>query len=148
MSFAGSRPEGALWVSPTQRRALRMMLAEMSIHRLEVTLAPSKRDPDSGSKIRVVMDKNADWYQRMCADYPSTRKRMNRAADTAIKREHTVTALEKVIKTGWAIGFYQQTVLNYISGFVKDQEAQKTAHKKAAKERRLEKLRNKRKEQR
>lgn len=144
MSFAGSRPEGAIWVPPEQRRALRMMLAEMSTHRLEVTLAPSKREPDSGGMIRVVMDKNAEWYQRMCADYPSSRKRSKRAPDTAIKREHTLTALEKVLKTGWAVGFYQQTVLNYIPGFMKDLQAQRTAHQQAAKERR----RQKRKEQR
>lgn len=124
------------------------MLAELTSHRLEVVLVPSKNEHERGRMIRVTMDKNADWYQRMCADYPSTRKRLNRAPDTKIKRIDTIEALEKMIKSEWAVGFYQTTILKYIHGFVKDQQAQRAAAQRAAYERKLEKKREARRSQR
>ena len=141
MSWQATQPKEAIYVSAADRRALRAMLAEMSSHRLEVTLVPSERDSNSNRKVRVVMDQNAEWYQRFCSDYPSTRKRHNQAFDTKIKRIDTIEALEKMIKSEWAIGFYQTAILNYIHGFVKDQQAQRAAAKRAAYERKLEKKR-------
>lgn len=127
-----SAPKGAVYLSASDRRALRSMLADLQNHRLEVTLAPSKHEEiaERGGMIRVVMDRNAPWYQRMCADFPSSRKRDKRAPDTLIKREHTITALESMIRTGMVKGANQQRILAYIPGFQKDQEAERAYQRK------------------
>lgn len=140
-----SAPEGAVYISAADRRALRGMLADLTSHRLEVTLAPSQQQEiaERGGMIRVVMDRNAPWYQRMCADFPSSRKRDKRAPDTLIKREHTITALESMIRTGMVKGANQERILAYIPGFLKDQKAQRDYHR-----RQMTALKNERRKQR
>lgn len=138
MSFEAYRK--GVHIPRKQRIALRGMLAELTSHRLEVILAPSKL-PDRaerGDMIRVTLDRNADWYRRMCDDHPSTRKRKNRAPDTMIKRQHTIRALEDMIRTGYADAPYEHLILRYVDGFLKDQAAQRDAERHAAYERRLE----------
>ena len=125
------------------RKALRAMLAELTSHKLEVVLAPSKREEiaERGGMIRVLLDRNADWYRRMCADHPSTRKRDKRAPDTRIKRKDTILALEDMLRTGRAVAPYEHMILKYIPGFLKDQQAQMEQEREAAYQRRLEKRR-------
>jgi hypothetical protein len=122
------------------------MLADLSTHRLEVTLAPSKQNEiaERGGMIRVVMDANTPWYQRMCADYPSTRKRDKRAPDTAIRRQDVLHALETMLKTGWVTTLNQNRILAYIPGALRDMQAQAAEGRKAALQRKLEKQKAKR----
>ena len=144
MSFAA--PRGALYLSVLDRRVLRQMLADLSTHRLEVVLAPSKRNEiaERGGMIRVVCDTNTPWYQRMCADYPSTRKRDKRAPDTAIRRQDVIHALETMLKNGWVTTLNQNRILAYIPGALRDMEAQSAEVRKAALQRMLAKRKAKR----
>ena len=117
------------------------MLAELTSHRLEVILTPSRRAEvaEQGGMIRVILDRNADWYRRMCEDHPSTRTRKKTSSDTKIKRQDTITALEHMLRNGWAQGFYQLTILRYIPGFMADLKKQQEAHKQEAYRQKLEK---------
>lgn len=139
-------PKGAVYISAADRRALRGMLADLTSHKLEVILAPSKHDEiaERGGMIRVVMDQNAPWYQRLCAAYPSTRKRDKRAPDTRIKREDTIRALEQMIKTGMVKGTTQERILAYVPGFLKDLAAQRDHHRREALKRKRERRKQRR----
>lgn len=137
MSFAR---RGGTHIPRKERIALRGMLAELTSHRLEVILAPSRHAEiaERGGMIRITMDRNADWYRRMCLDHPSSRKRNNRAPDTRIKRADTILALEDMIRTGYAVAPYEHMILRYIDGFLKDQAAQRQAERRAVYQQRLE----------
>ena len=147
MSFAA--PYGTPYLSVLERRVLRQMLADLSSHRLEVILAPSKRDEmaQRGGMIRVVLDANAAWYQKMCADYPSSRKRDNRAPDTAIRRGDTIHALEDMLKTRWVVSEYQRRIMNYIPGALHEMKAQMAEGRRLARERRQAKRKAKGKQE-
>lgn len=138
MSFAAYRK--GEHIPRKQRIALRGMLAELTSHRLEVILAPSDRPEVAaqGGMKRVLMDRNADWYRRMCLDHPSSRKRLKRAPDTRIKRADTILALEDMIRTGYAVAPYEHMILRYVDGFLKDQAKQREAMRRIAYEQRLE----------
>ncbi len=139
MSYAPTH--NGIPISGNDRRALRGMLAELTSHKLEVILAPSKKSEiaERGGMTRVLLDRNAEWYRRMCLDHPSSRKRAKRAPDTRIKRQDTIQALEDMIRTGYAVAPYEHMIMRYVDGFKKDQAAQRDAERKLAYQRKLEK---------
>lgn len=99
------------------RDAARIMYYELLHNHLEVVLIPSF-DPDvamRGGKIRIAVSHNAQWYQEFCADYPKRRSvpRFRKLPDTAIKRAHTLRALQE-IANGKAETLYAQRLLPVI----------------------------------
>lgn len=73
------------------------LLAELESSRLEVVLVPQKQRTNEGGMIRVAASRNAAWYRRFCAAYPSGRIRRNNAPDTRIRRRETLRALESIV---------------------------------------------------
>lgn len=112
-------------VTKRQRDAAKAMLAELEAKRLVVDLAPSQRGQGS---IRVVMEQNADWYQRFCRDYPAQRKHDRANFQTAISRKTTIKALRR-LALGYDITEYTHRLLGYIPGFLADQKAQLKAER-------------------
>lgn len=93
-----------------------------------VILAPSERGQ---GYIRAVIEKNADWYQRFCADYPSSRSpKRKRIPRTAIRRLTTIRGLRQLAH-GYAVNEYAHRLLGYIPGFLAEQQAQFQAEKRA-----------------
>lgn len=113
-------------LSPRELNALEGMLGALKNNRLEIGLAPSKHIENAtrGKKIRVVVQVNADWYRRFCADFPSSRKRDNRTFDTAIRRPKTIVALERMLLSKTARSVYAHRIMKYIPGFLQSQEDQ------------------------
>jgi hypothetical protein len=78
---------------------LQLMLDELESHRLEVQLVPLNprlRGFNEGGMKRVVADRNADWYRRLCAAHLSSRKRNHRKSDTKIKRASIIRILRRL----------------------------------------------------
>ncbi len=76
---------------------LEQMLAELESSCLEVVLVPARHRTNEGASVRCAISKNALWYRRFCAAFPSDRKRNNAAFDTRIKRAGTIATLNALI---------------------------------------------------
>lgn len=90
-----------------------IMAEELESNRLDICLVPSPVEfQPTGRKQRVVLEKNPSWYRRLCADYPSNRRRprTKRHDDTRIKRRNTLSALKR-ISQGDASTEYTQRLL-------------------------------------
>ncbi len=75
------------------RKAARDMLGELIHKRLEVELRRG-----DGRLYRVVLEENAEWYQKFCRLYhAATRKRVRSKFDTRIKRYDTIQGLKRII---------------------------------------------------
>lgn len=81
----------------TERRALEWMLNELQSHQLVTILVPQKRHTNEGGCIRVNADVNCTWYRRFCAANSSQRGTRRGKQDTAIRRQHIIRALERMI---------------------------------------------------
>lgn len=73
------------------------MLDELQSHQLVTILVPCKRPANEGGMIRVNADVNCAWYRRFCAANSSQRGTRRGKQDTAIRRQHIVRALERMI---------------------------------------------------
>lgn len=100
-------------LTPAEVDAAIGMLGELERNRLTVELAPSRIGI---GMIRVVTERNVEWYQEFCAEYGSRRSRPRQRAkwDTAIKRANTVRALERMIDSGRAVYEYDRRLLPYV----------------------------------
>ncbi len=99
-------------------RKLTLMLNTMESHRLHVVLAPlnpNRRGWNEHGCKRVIADRNVDWYRRLCLAFPSTRKRVHRKHDTLIKRQHTLAALNRMLR-GNLKGRYAERILQILPG--------------------------------
>jgi len=81
----------------TEVRALEWMLNELQSHQLVTILVPCKRPANEGGMIRVNADVNCAWYRRFCARHTSQRGTRRGKQDTAIRRQHIIRALERMI---------------------------------------------------
>jgi len=128
-----SRQTG-VFLTPVYRRALRAMLAELLNSQLEVTLAPSKRPEEAarGGMIRVILDQNAPWYRRFCAAHVSHRKDAGAKFKTRIKRQDTIEAIERMLKSHRASGFYEDAIIEHVPWFISDHKAAAAQRKKDA----------------
>lgn len=72
------------------RQAARELLHELDGHRLEVCKVRSR-----DGWIRCVLAQNADWYQRLCAEFEVRRRRYPKYR-TQIRRQHVRRALREI----------------------------------------------------
>lgn len=77
--------------------ALIWLQAEFESNRLEVVLAPCRREANVGGCIRVAASRNAAWYRALCAAYPSGRFRRKTAPDTRVKRANIARVLARLV---------------------------------------------------
>jgi len=84
-------------MNPELNLTLRQMLEELDSHCLQVEVAPAPEPKHLVHYVRVVVCKNAPWYRRFCAQFPSSRRDQNRKGRTAIRRRETRRALERLI---------------------------------------------------
>jgi hypothetical protein len=82
---------------PVLNHGLELLLAELEGNQLEVALVPSRRPVNVGGCVRVAVSRNARWYRDFCARHPSSRRRLNAAPDTRIKRANVRRLLEALI---------------------------------------------------
>jgi hypothetical protein len=84
------------------------LLAEFREGYLSVAKVPGR----FGGYIRVPMSVNAEWYQRFCRKYMSTRKRYPKTR-TIIRRFATERGLQNVI-AGKTTGIYVERLIAFI----------------------------------
>lgn len=77
------------WHPAMRREAAQVLLDELESNNLEVMV-------DHQRQRRVVMSENADWYRRLCAEYPATTRRPVRD-HTIITRRQTRYSLKQII---------------------------------------------------
>jgi len=120
------RKKKKVLLSSQELEALDGMLGALQNNRLEVILIPDKQINNAvrGKKIRMVVQVNAEWYRRVCADFPNARERKNRAFDTAITRRETLSSLNRMLRTKIASFVYDHRILKYIPGFLRAKEDQ------------------------
>lgn len=82
---------------PHLRATLEAMLEELESSMLEVITAPAPSPRHADHCVRVAVGKNAEWYRRFCAAFPSSRRDQNRLGRTAIKRRETLAALNHLL---------------------------------------------------
>lgn len=87
-------------LTQAQRDAAGELRAEMSEHRLDVTLAPAPRPMFAGHAVRVILDGNPGWYSQLCASYTKKRRYPRRRSrpDTDIRRPFVERALDRLAK--------------------------------------------------
>jgi hypothetical protein len=78
---------------PHLRATLEAMLDELESSSLVVGVFPASDPRHEGHGVRCAVSRNADWYRRFCARFPSSRRDQNRKGRTAIKRRETIRAL-------------------------------------------------------
>ena len=79
-------------------QACRCMIRDLESNRLRVVII---------SPCRVAVEHNPLWYREFCSQYQSGRKRSWAKFDTAIKRQNTIRALERMSYRNVA-GLYAQ----------------------------------------
>lgn len=87
---------------------LKWMLQDLLDHRLEVYKVPSS----ISGYVRCAITTNCEWYSKLCSSYCRTRKKYPKYR-TIIKRQHTITALKRMIK-GNHKGIYAARILEII----------------------------------
>lgn len=92
-------------------RRLEQMLAELESNSLQVCLAPSKRQINEHDQIRVALSRNAKWYRDLCSHFHSGRKKHRTNFDTLIKRQHTLSALNRLLSGHARGGLYEERIL-------------------------------------
>lgn len=98
-----------------------MMLNELQAHQLVTILAPSKhRDRKDWDMIRVNMDINCEWYRKFCARHPSQRGVRRGKFDTAIRRQHVINALERMIAGKKSHSPYAEELLKLSEKFARE----------------------------
>ncbi len=102
------------------RVALAVMLAELESSKLEVVLVPldpRKRNYNEGGMKRVAVSRNATWYQKLCAQYPSSRGTRRGGFDTRLRRANVLRALLR-LQRGLYTGKYRQDLLRIAQGML------------------------------
>lgn len=98
-------------------RKLQFMLCDLESNQLQTVLAPSKRhDRREWDCVRVNISVNPLWYHRLCANNISKRGTRKGKADTIIRRQHVLSALNRLIY-GMAVGGrYEERILDVARG--------------------------------
>lgn len=93
---------GALVCPEDLRVTLEFMLQELDCSRLEVGLAPAPWPGwGEGQCIRLVEDRNPDWYRSLCASFPRYRRhRGDKYTDSKIKRDDVRRVIRLLLSTG------------------------------------------------
>lgn len=73
-----------------------ILLQELDSHFPEVILCPAPEMKHSGHCVRVAIDKNCQWYRRLCEKYPSSRADNPGGKRTKVKREHIRNLLSRL----------------------------------------------------
>lgn len=99
-----------------------IMRKELESRGLDVCLVPSLLlHQPTERKRRVVIDRNPDWYRRLCAMHQSgrTRQRRKKHGDTLIKRQHTLRALAE-LENGRLDTEYAHRLVPFVKQFAAD----------------------------
>lgn len=98
---------------------------ELALFRLEVILTPAPEPRHRGHMVRTVAMTNPGWYRQFCADHPTqrTRPRRGHKPDTAIKRAHTLRALQE-IANGQCATEYAHRLMPYLLKRVQNHDQQ------------------------
>lgn len=81
--------------------------------RLDVCLGSAPKRRFTGHMIRVVNERNPQWYRDLCADYPSSRRIRRCKFDTVIRRQGVIRALQE-ISDGRCQSTYARRVMPYV----------------------------------
>lgn len=73
-----------------------VLLAELEGNRLEVALVPAPRPSHEGHAVRVAVSRNPAWYRRLCAIFPSSRRRAKSLPDTRVRRANIAAVLSRL----------------------------------------------------
>lgn len=102
------------------RQTAGVMCAELEGTQLRVALAACQHG-GRNRKIRVVEQRNPDWYRRFCLAYPSSRRRRRKKPDTLIKRAATLRGLRELeqgeMESVYAIRLFSVVVDEYLSNW-------------------------------
>jgi hypothetical protein len=98
-------------------RKLQFMQAELEAHQLVTVLVPSKRhDRREWDQVRVNVDVPPAWYRKLCNLHASKRGVRRAKFDTIIRRQHTLSALNRLL-SGRAKGtIYELRILEIAKG--------------------------------
>ena len=91
------------WHPESHRLAAAELLQELEDNRLDVMV-------DHSTRRRIVTAENAEWYRRLCAEYPAKTKR----EWTTIQRRNVRRALMQMIKDRPVRGNLEQQLLPYV----------------------------------
>lgn len=93
------------------------MLQDLEWQHHSVVLIPAPDPQHSGHQIRMLESGNPQWYSRFAEEYTNCRgigsKRMIRPR-TYIKRARVVTALLRIVATGYATRVYGERLVIFI----------------------------------
>jgi hypothetical protein len=89
---------GVFPMTASEQSAAGDMLHEMTEAPLVVTLVPAPSPKHSQHMVRSAQSRNPKWYQKLCEQYPSPRKkaRNRRVFDTDIRRALVLGSLERL----------------------------------------------------
>ena len=108
-------------VDPVLKQAAGIMARQLQENKLSVVLvdAPVKKHMDH--KVRMVENRNPDWYRKLCARHTKNRSvpriRKFKFHDTKIVRGDVIKALER-IKNGDDRGVYAERLLPFIQEWI------------------------------
>lgn len=116
-------------VSTAVAETAQEMHDELIWFRLDVILTPAPDPRHRGHMVRTVTMTNPGWYRQFCADHPSQRRRPRRShkPDTAIKRAHTLRALQE-IAGGQCATEYAHRLLPYVQKRVRNGKQNRINH--------------------
>lgn len=98
-------------------RKLQFMLCDLEINQLQTILVPSKRhDRREWDQIRVNVSVNCPWYKSFCASFKSGRKNKRPKHDTLIKRQHVLSALNRLLSGKPKGTIYENRILDVARG--------------------------------
>lgn len=72
------------------------LLADLEGNRLEVALVPAPQPRHECHAVRVAVSRNPTWYRRLCAAFPSSRRRAKALPDTRIRRRDVLSLLSRL----------------------------------------------------
>lgn len=115
-------------ITPDNQLAARIMLRQLNREGLEVSLMPAPDPRHSGHSIRVVENRNPEWYRELCVAHPlnrtTPRQRKAKFTDSLIDRKLVIKALEQ-IALGKNATLYTRRLLPYVKSFLSKMEANK-----------------------
>lgn len=75
------------------------MLRQLESNHLKVVIVPQKEPTNCGASIRIVEERNCEWYREFCSEFPSNRKTRSIKFKTKIKRRNVIRLL-KILSSG------------------------------------------------
>lgn len=95
------------------REVVQIMLDDLLHQYPEVIVVPAPQPRHCGHGVRVVTERNPEWWSDFTACYPKNRKvpRKNGKPDTRIVRKRIVQVLSLWLERGWTSSIYAEHLL-------------------------------------